>query len=450
MIGKKLHLLIKEISISQVKIIVYRCSLSTDKRFEILKDLISIRHKDEVEINSFIQNAVNIHWTFTSVQENQLKIRRLNHFLCEQLELVIIESFLTSSPINKNLLLAQALEKNGNPILVKNYFQNVQQHAKLTNDLPLQLLSIEGQLKLNFYTQNDYDLEKSLQLNETLIQTLSYTNNKKTADYYETISTIYLEKTKIVIEKKNTIILAIFQLLNSETSPLNRCSLFVSLAKLHYDEGNFYYYFEKAKMLLNEFTNTSEANELKEKIQFLELRIRFFEGETIENLRPIIQQGNHSIQVGKSILFYKILFLILDHELDSAQVEIENSTALYKNEYLIYNHFLKALYFIKNNEPKKAIQLLNSLMYSNNYFFALFSRLLMIQLQINLKNEYLCKSFLTSTKKYMQQNKENPLGKEANENLIKCLQNTFSNRKLGEISKIKGSILHQFIYQNIN
>ena len=139
MIGKKLNLLLKEITISQAKILLYKCTLSNDKRFQILKSLISIRQIDEDEINDFIQKQINLNWKFVSEKENQLKWRRLNHFITEQIELVIIESYLEKNPASKHSILANALEKNGNIQLVKNYYQSVYKSAIIENNSTLQI-----------------------------------------------------------------------------------------------------------------------------------------------------------------------------------------------------------------------------------------------------------------------------------------------------------------------
>ncbi len=135
--------------------------------------------------------------------------------------------------------MANALEKNGNVQLVKNYYQSVYKSALLENNSTLQIASIEGQIKLSSYTQSNEDLEKSLLLSEQFIEALAKIQSSKTADYYATISTIYLEKTGIVKMKKDQLILVIFQLLTTEKDDLNRASLFASLAKLHVNEGSF-------------------------------------------------------------------------------------------------------------------------------------------------------------------------------------------------------------------
>ena len=62
MIGKKLNLLLKELTTSQAKILLYKSTLSNDKRFQILKLLISIRQIDEDEINDFLQKQINLNW----------------------------------------------------------------------------------------------------------------------------------------------------------------------------------------------------------------------------------------------------------------------------------------------------------------------------------------------------------------------------------------------------
>ena len=450
MVGKKLNLLLKEITTSQAKILLYKCTLSNDKRFQILKSLISIRQIDEDEINDFIQKQINLNWKFVSEKENQLKWRRLNHFITEQIELVIIESYLEKNTIAKNSILANSLEKNGNIQLVKNYYQSVYKSAQIEKNSTLQITSIEGLIKLSSYTQSNEDLEKTLLLSEQFIQVLAKIQSAKTADYYATISTIYLEKTGIVQLKKDQLILAILQLLTTENDELNRASLFASLAKLHVNEGSFYHYFNKAKEILNSIeTNTSTTITIKQHFLFLELRIEFFSGATIQKLKEIINafslhnDGNSNFNLNS--IFYRILFLILENQTEIADIEIKENESIYKGENLIYIQFLKALNYYLKNEKKKSIRLLNELVYSNNYFFSAFSRLLLIKIQSEIGDRHLCKSYITSTQNYLKQNKDNILGKDSNQYVLNQLKKIYSTKKVKEEKNEKLSILHQFI-----
>ena len=450
MIGKKLNLLLKELTTSQAKILLYKSTLSNDKRFQILKSLISIRQIDEDEINDFLQKQINLNWKFVSEKENQLKWRRLNHFITEQIELVIIESYLEKNATAKHSILANALEKNGNVQLVKNYYQSVYKSALLENNSTLQIASIEGQIKLSSYTQSNEDLEKSLLLSEQFILALAKIQSSKTADYYATISTIYLEKTGIVKMKKDQLILAILQLLTTEKDDLNRASLFASLAKLHVNEGSFYHYFNKAKEILNscEATASSIAS-VKQHFLFLELRFEFFSGASIEKLKEIINafslhsEGNSNFNLNS--IFYRILFLILENQIELADSEIKENESIYKGENLIYIQFLKALNHYLKTEKKKSIRLLNELIYSNNYFFSAFSRLLLIKIQSEIGDRHLCKSYITSTQNYLKQNKDNILGKDSNQYVLNQLKKKYSIKKIKEEKFEKLSILHQFI-----
>ena len=83
------------------------------------------------------------------------------------------------------------------------------------------------------------------------------------------------------------------------------------------------------------------------------------------------------------------------------------------------------------------IYLLNELMYVSNYFFAVFSRLLFIHLQIKRNNQVLIKSIVDSTYRLLTQQGDSPLGQEAHLYTLLMLKEKYAQRK-GRIKIEKG------------
>lgn len=449
MIGKKLHLLLKELTVSHTKTIFYRCSLSKDKRYEILKSLISIRHQTEDEINDYIQKEIQLNWKSVSEKEDALKWRRLNHFFINQIEIVLLELYLEKNATYKNSILAQALEKKGNSQLIENYLLSVNSSSIKEQNKRLQLQSLEGLIRISSLSQGNEDIEKTLKLNEEYLKLLSKTSQQKTADYYYTISNVYLDKTVIVKSQKDELILAIFQLLNTEKNEINRALFLASLAKLHYSDGNFDFYFDKATEVVKGIQKDSDfLNTVKQQFTYLKVRISFFEGLKLSELQKIVPslsiEEKNSTSLNLNCIFYSLLFDILDENSGINMNKLNEFEAIFKN-YPIYFDFLEALFLYREKEIKKSIRILNQIIYSNNYFFSVFSRLLLIKIQIEQKNIHLAKSYILSTQKMINQNKENILGNNANDVTLQLLKNKISVKQFKMKNDTKMSILHLFL-----
>jgi len=95
--------------------------------------------------------------------------------------------------------------------------------------------------------------------------------------------------------------------------------------------------------------------------------------------------------------------------------------------------FLKAVIYENKGDFKKAIQLLNPLMYSNQYFFTVFARLLLLKIHLKRENRSLCKSLIESTQKYLKQNSGNQLGMISNEFTLNVFKKKITQRKETDI-----------------
>ena len=122
MIGQKLHDLLDVLSISHVKLLDFKCVSSSDKRLNVLKQIIHEKELSIERLNDFLEKEVRKLWPNSSEKEHNLKIRRTVNYFVDQIEKVILDSFLEKNSAAKNVLLAKAVEKTGNMNLLNRYF----------------------------------------------------------------------------------------------------------------------------------------------------------------------------------------------------------------------------------------------------------------------------------------------------------------------------------------
>ena len=131
-----------------------------------------------------------------------------------------------------------------------------------------------------------------------------------------------------------------------------------------------------------------------------------------------------------------------------AEKLLDENHIYFKGSGKIMKDFLKAVIYENKGDYKKSIQLLNPIMYTTQYFFAVFSRLLLIKIHLKRDNRTLCKSLIDSTQKFLNQNSGNPLGKEANEYVLKILKKRIGasrDKALLENEKVILSVFHEYL-----
>ncbi len=452
MIGQKLHDLLDVLSVSHVKLLDFKCVSSSDKRLTLLKQIIHEKGLTIEFLNDILDKEVRKIWPNSSDKEHNLKIRRVVNYFVDQIEKVILESFLEKNSSAKNILLARAIEKSGNMNLLNRYFDKTYSTSVEEEDTFYQLMGLNGKIRMRYASQSEKDLEEALHLNEEFIKVLKYTNDQKLTEYYNNISNIYLEKNAVVNDRKVEVNAEIIEILKKELSIIHQVSFNFSLAKLNYKDPIRDDYFQKAKDLLLEVADkNNEYYLLERRIRFLELRLSFFTGKDINTLLNLSEEILNS-ETGFSIinnntLFYKILFIVLKGEREKAQKMLEDNHVYFKGSGVLMENFLKAVIFENEGDFKKAIQLLNPIMYTSQYFFAIFARLLLIKIHLKRENRSLCKSLIDSTHKFLIQNSGNPLGMKSNEMVLEILRKRVSHRKeiQNEDEKLQLTVFHQYL-----
>ena len=451
MIGQKLHDLLDVLSISHVKLLDFKCVSSSDKRLIVLKQIIHENDLSIERLNDFLDKEVRKLWPNSSEKEHNLKIRRTVNYFVDQIEKVILDSFLEKNSAAKNVLLAKAVEKTGNINLLNRYFDKAYSISVAEEDNFYQLMGLNGKIRMRYASQSEKDLEEALYLNEEFITVLKYTNDQKLAEYYNNISNIYLEKNAVVNSRKEEINAEISEILKRELSIIHQVSFNFSLAKLNYKYAVRDTYFEKAKHLLSlvELKN-NEYYLLERRIRFLELRLSFFTGKNLTTLIHLADEILNSESgfsiINNNTLFYKILFLVVKGDLEMASKLLEDKHVYFKGTSgVLMENFLLAVIYENSGDFKKAIQLLNPIMYSSQYFFAVFARLLLIKIHLKRENRALCKSLIDSTSKFLMQNSGNPLGMKSNQIILDILKKRISNRKEIGVDYQNLTVFHTYL-----
>jgi hypothetical protein len=152
--------------------------------------------------------------------------------------------------------------------------------------------------------------------------------------------------------------------------------------------------------------------DLQRKIKFLELRLHFFSGKDLEYLMDL------SDNVVDEFIGYSI----------------------------ILKQFLLALLQERLGEDKKALQLLNHLIYTDNYLVAIFSRLLYIRILLRRERSTLLKTTIQSTQRILKKNQHNPLGKEAHQSVLSYFKKiSNSTKKINWEPSEPLTVLHAYL-----
>lgn len=424
MIGQKLYELLTELNASESKTILHYCASSSDKRLSILKTLINQRKKSLEQINRLLSQEIHKHWPKIDQKEHGLKMRRMANYFSEEIEKVLLIDFLGKNKSTRQLLLAEAKAESGNLTLLNTYYNKAYLKAQAEEDALHQVMALKGQIRMGYASQSEKELNKVIELNDQFLKILNQEHEKSISEYYEHLSNIYIEKTALIANKKQKIIQEITVQLNVIKHDIYRASLYLSLAKFFFDSEQYKSYLSLSKKILSSIpVKNHEFAGLERKLIFLELRLNFFSGAKPETLiqisDEIIKDPARFSVINNNTMFYKILSLILKDELSLATHFIQEQHLYFKAEGHVLKDFLQAVIHEKHGEHKKALLLLQPIMYTSNYFFAIFSRLLVIKIQIEKGNDLLAESLIESAYRFLKQNQNHTLGKEGHEYVLK-------------------------------
>lgn len=453
MIGNKLYNLIKDLSNSQMKNLTTECRISNDKRLILFNKYLTNQENTLKNLNNYFEKEIIKIWPNSSKKENELKTRRLTSFYSILIEKIILGEYLENNTSIRNILLANSIVKKGNIDLVNYYYDKAYLKSVKEEDKQNQIIGLKGKIQMIYASQNEKKIENALTFNKEIIELTERNFKDSISEYYSNISNIYLEKNSLLKNDKNKYTQEIENYLLKFDDPLLKSSLHTSLAKLNFNTDTLLFHFLEAEKLLESVQEKDKVYyDLQRKLYFLELRLNFFSGKGIDELieitEKIFKESNKFSIINNNTIFYRILFKILDNKLDEANSFLEKNHIYFKGEGKMLEQFLKAVIFEKTNEQKKAIQHLQPIIYSSNYFLSVFSRLLIIKIYTEQNNTSLLKSQIDSTQRYLLINFDNPLGMDSHLYVLSILKTKLikiKNKKGIKIPKL--TVFHKYLLE---
>jgi len=275
----------------------------------------------------------------------------------------------------------------------------------------------------------------------------------KIVDYYYHCSNIYLEQNSLLTDKRDRLHEEVIGYLKQMENPIHKASLYLSLVKFNYNNDKLSVFLEKANKEMKQVKSPNhEFYDLERKIRFLELRLHFFSGKDLEYLIELTDNvvehfDGYSI-INNNVLFYRILFTILNGDFVKANMILQESKIYFQGDSKIHRQFLQALLYEREDDIKKAKQLLNQIMYTDNYLVAIFSRLLFIKILSKREMSALLKTTIESTQRLIDNNKSNLLGKEGHEYVLnKFRTQVKKSSNLKNNSAVKLTVLHKYLLE---
>jgi hypothetical protein len=448
--GKRLVELLNELSPSELNDLELKCFNASDKRMLFIPKILQIPRALLEDWNDHLDAEIIKYFGEDNQAQVNLKGRRMINFTIDQVEQIVIQSYFKKKSSMRSFILSKALESSGQVSLIKHYAEEGEMKASNEENTLLKLLCKQALIQVLYHSPSEEDWRIALEQNEEYDCLIDEINLESKVTYYEAISTLYLEKNTLLTKTKMELESEIKQLLMEIHTSYDSARLLFALAKLNYNTSELDGYFGQAKSALQRIDFKSETViELERRIRFMELRLGFFSGKQIPQLMYLFDdfltfQKLFSL-TNNHVMFYYILFLVLDGQSELGFETLKKNKLYFKGKEELLESFLFGLIACVQDDYKKAIRLLNPIMYSESYFFAVFARFLIVKIHLNREAFHLAKSILESTLGLLKKNKGNPLGAEANSFTLDCLKKRLLKKPCSMDDSFELTVLHRYI-----
>jgi hypothetical protein len=448
--GKRLVDLLNELSPSELNDLELRCFNASDKRMLFIPKILQIPRVLLEDWNDQLDLEIIKYFGADKQDQVNLKGRRMINYAIDQVEQIVIQSYFKKKSSMRSFILSKALESSGQVSLIKHYAEEGELKASKEENTLLKLLCKQALIQVLYHSPSEEDWKIALEQNEEYDSLIDEINLESKVTYYEAISTLYLEKNTLLTKSRDVLELEIDKLMKEVDSAYDSARLLFALAKLNYNTDKLDTYFGQAKSALRQIETKSEVViELERRIRFMELRLGFFSGRNVAQLMHLFDDFLNFQKLfsltNNHVMFYYILFLVLNGKSELGFETLKKNKLYFKGKEELLESFLFGLIAYTQGDHKKAIRLLNPIMYSESYFFAVFARFLIVKIHLKREAFHLAKSILDSTQLILKKNQGNPLGAQANLYTLDCLKKSMLKKNCSNDQVAHLTVLHKLI-----
>lgn len=385
MLGNKLLQIIKELNISERKLLIYKAKRSEDKRQKQFIRLLGEPNQSSVEFQEsliIVKNSISSKGQSDKIKNDQL--RRFIDFCIKEIEDLKIENYSKSQPAIRNYILSDVYNKIDTRFIYQDYLQKLNSSTKHSNEFWIKNYYINkmASLKLLSQTEEDFKEWRILLANQIkLVQDYYY---EELANVYSKIGASYVDD-KDTLEKFDAKYLNQDYILKQIELVQNlkvKANLYLTLARFNIEDETKYPMYSNEAIRIIKNIHDDEADLIRRRVFFASfLHVFHFNHPypVIKKLLLKIIAFNEKTQFEEpKIFFYLFLLQIVKDDTEGTIniYKINPKKYFADPEFHYFFNFLEALEYYKSDDFKSAKRILSNLSFINNPYVASWSRCL--------------------------------------------------------------------------
>lgn len=451
--GKYLYPLILSLTDKERKQLFHHSSLSKDKRYAWLRQILLKSIKDSAHFEEIIESTLKSDLKNKNSNECDSIIRRFIHFASDTIEEQKILNYLGENSVSRHTLLVEIAQRQEQVALQEIYVKKLSDLLRNSNKQHLKSLCLDWQIKL--YGQQQHD--KSIPTIRTLlrdklasIHTLHY---EQVANFYLLFSNLYLDDNRL-LQEPNPLLESLLQLETSVQADANAyyiAEYHISKARLAFFDAQFDELLIKAKNFIAEADVSTEAREkLCRRIYFLQLVNGFHQGKAVTVLldyaRRLIEFDlRYKFRDSLSFYYYQLL-LIIDQKAEEFNKSRQHDSYFYSGNTAFFKIFIKGMEeWLLQGRISQALGQFNQITYSPNYYISLWSKLIEIHLHYSLGNDMLCKNLNDRVGSTLEKNKFRAYTHDASQHICLFYKKVLQQKKPPATPPAAFSPLHHLL-----
>jgi hypothetical protein len=385
MLGNRLLLLIKELNVSERKLLIYKAKGSNDKRMKEFIRLLGNPNQSTSDFQdslSIVRNHISNKNQSEKIKNDQL--RRFIDFCVKEVEDLKIENYSKSNPAIRNYILSNVYNKIDTRYIYQDYLVKLNTSSKNSNEFWFKNYYINKMASLKLLSQTDEDFKAWRNLLSSQIKLVQ-------EYYYEEIANVYTKIGASYVDDKTTLEQFDAKYLNQDyilkqielvQSPKVKANLYLALARFNIEDEIKYPMYSSEAIRIIKNVNDNDADLIRRRVFFASfLHVFHFDHPypIIKKLLLKIIAFNEKSEFEEPKMFFYLFLLqiINDDKEGSLNVYKINPKKYFTDaEFMYFFNFLEAVEFYKSEDFKSAKRILSNLSFVNNPYIASWSRCL--------------------------------------------------------------------------
>jgi hypothetical protein len=452
MVSKRLFELLKEISASEAKEILWICSRHKDKRLKILESLVKGRHLVYENFLILFKEKCKRFYRNRETEQVLHTIRRLTDYFCNRIEKVLFESS-ENVEMTRSISLGNLYKKRGNFYLSSYYFEKAYKLVSVNGSKEDLLKLLPSLISHEYLKGTKASYRRGLQFNEILNMSMDAQFHKVKVDYYNNISNLYLDNNTIG-EKSN---IQLLEEINFYVGQVDNSDLVIgyriSQMRLSFGTDEFEKFSRLTETYFCQIEDLVKVEVLYRKYLYLKLVLGFYSGASISDLLVAADRVNAINKktdfVDNYTVFYFVILLVIKSDIELAKAAMVENSLCFKHHASYLKKFINAVMLFDENDYFKAKKLFVQLLQIEDYFVEQFSRLFLIIVYAKTSDWPSFYSMVRATERQVKSNPERKIINQSTLIFLGLIKQLVRKRNKDIVLPANSSCLHTYLLYRI-